>query len=217
IVFADAHLVVADKPHFLPVMPAGRFVAETLLSRLKTQLGNPDLVPLHRIDRETAGLVLFSANAETRARYQALFPQRAVDKQYEAIAPPLPSVSMPHVRHSHLQAGEPFFRMCEGGGTPNSATRIDVLDRRAHAWRYALQPVTGRKHQLRVHMAALGAPIVNDSLYPVLQPQGSEDFSKPLQLLAKTLRFIDPVDGRPRAFESDRSLAFAPLEGMTSA
>lgn len=207
IVFADEHLVVADKPHFLPVVPAGRFVSETLLSRLKAGLDNPALVPLHRIDRETAGLVLLSANAETRAAYQTLFQQRAIHKTYEAIAPPLPLLSMPYVHRSNLQASEPFFRMCEGDGVPNSQTRIDVIERRAHAWRYALQPVTGRKHQLRVHMAALGAPILNDRMYPTLQPQAAQDFSRPLQLLAKALRFADPLDGGTREFESRLALS----------
>lgn len=207
ILFADADLVVADKPHFLPVMPAGRFVAETLLSRLQSQLGNPDLVPLHRIDRETAGLVLFSARPDTRATYQALFRERDIEKQYEAVAPPLPSLSMPHVRSSQLRAGEPFFRMCEADGPPNSRSRIDVIERRAHAWRYALQPISGRKHQLRVHMAALGAPIVNDSLYPELHPRAPDDFSGPLLLLAKSLRFADPIDGKLREFESGLTLS----------
>ena len=206
ILFANADLVVADKPHFLPVMPAGRFVQETLLSRLQAQLGNRDLVPLHRIDRETAGLVLFSANADTRAAYQAMFQQRTIQKSYEAIAPPLQSLAMPHVHRSCMQAGEPFFRMRETNGAPNSHTRIDVIERGVHAWRYALQPVTGRKHQLRVHMAALGAPIVNDSLYPSLGARASDDFSLPLQLLAKSLRFVDPLEGTLRVFESDRSL-----------
>ena len=209
IVFADEHLVVADKPHFLPVMPAGRFVAETLLSRLRAQLDNPALVPLHRIDRETAGLVLFSARAATRDAYQSLFRQRGIEKRYEAIAPPLPSLAWPCERRSHLRAGEPFFRMREGDGASNSHTRIEVLERHEHAWRYALQPVTGRKHQLRVHMAALGAPIINDSLYPELQARAPEDFSRPLQLLAKALHFVDPVDGRPRQFESRRTLSMA--------
>lgn len=209
IVFADANLVVADKPHFLPVMPAGRFVRETLLARLQAQLGNADLVPLHRIDRETAGLVLFSASANTRSIYQALFQQRAIEKQYEAIAPPLPALLMPHLHSSHLRAGEPFFRMCEAEAAPNTQTRIDVIERGAHAWRYALQPITGRKHQLRVHMAALGAPIVNDSLYPRLRPRAVEDLSQPLQLLAKTLRFIDPIDGTVRWFESRQVLSLA--------
>ncbi len=188
-------------------MPSGRFVAETLLSRLQMQLGNPELVPLHRIDRETAGLVLFSARAETRAMYQALFSRRAIEKTYEAIAPPLPSLAMPHVHRSHLRTGEPFFRMCEADGAPNSHTRINVIERRAHVWHYALQPITGRKHQLRVHMAALGAPIVNDSLYPVLRAPAPEDFSRPLQLLAKSLRFVDPIDGTLREFESGLTLS----------
>lgn len=207
ILFADADLVVADKPHFLPVMPSGRFVAETLLSRLQAQLDNPHLVPVHRIDRETAGLVLFSAQTATRNTYQALFRQRDIEKKYEAIAPPLSSLVMPHVRDSHLQAGEPFFRTCEADGPPDSETRIDVIERRADFWRYTLQPVTGRKHQLRVHMAALGAPIVNDSLYPALCPREPDDFSRPLQLLAKSLRFVDPVDGSPRVFESRQTLS----------
>lgn len=207
ILFADNDLVVADKPHFLPVTPAGRFVAETLLGRLRQQLDNPMLVPLHRIDRETAGLVLFSANPHTRSAYQSLFPRRAIEKTYEAIAPPLPALSMPHVRLSHLRAGEPFFRMCEADGVPNSETRIDVIGREPLAWRYRLQPITGRKHQLRVHMAALGAPIVNDSLYPELAMRAPDDFSRPLQLLAKALRFNDPIDGQPRSFESRHMLS----------
>ena len=207
IVFADADLVVADKPHFLPVVPAGRFVRETLLARLQAQLGNADLVPLHRIDRETAGLVLFSANEQTRRAYQELFRKRLIRKSYEAIAPPLPALSMPHMHSSHLRAGEPFFRMCEADGAANSHTRIEVIERGADAWRYALQPVTGRKHQLRVHMAALGAPIANDSLYPALCPQAPGDFSRPLQLLAKSLHFADPIDGRERGFESGQVLS----------
>ncbi len=216
ILFADADLVVADKPHFLPVMPAGRFVRETLLSRLQAQLGNAGLAPLHRIDRETAGLVLFSANAKSRRAYQDLFRKRLIDKSYEAIAPPLPTLAMPCVRSSHLLTGEPFFRMREADGAPNSHTRIDVIERGVDAWRYALQPVTGRKHQLRVHMAALGAPIANDRLYPALQPQAALDFGRPLQLLAKALRFVDPIDGRQRTFESSRSLVEMGSEEMGS-
>jgi tRNA pseudouridine32 synthase / 23S rRNA pseudouridine746 synthase len=201
VLFADGHIVVADKPHFLPVTPAGGFVSETLLARLVRRFDNPDLVPLHRIDRATAGLVLFSANADSRARYQALFRDRRIDKQYEALAPALPQAVFPLAHRSRLERGEPFFRMREADGVANTETRIDVIDRGDTTWRYALTPVTGKKHQLRVHMAALGAPIVNDPVYPSLRTD-IEDYSRPLKLLAKSLAFVDPLNGEERRFES---------------
>lgn len=206
IVFSDAHLVVADKPHFLPVAPTGRFVEQTLLRRLTRRLDNPHLVPLHRIDRDTSGLVLFSANPASRGCYQALFRERRITKVYECIAPPLPGVGFPLLRRTRLVAAEPFFRMHETAGTPNSETRIDVLDRGCGDWRYRLHPVTGRKHQLRVHMAALGAPIRNDVCYPTLSRRAEGDYSRPLQLLARSLAFADPLDGLPRCFESGQEL-----------
>ena len=202
VLHVDAHLVVADKPHFLPVTPAGGYVRETLLARLVQRLGNPDLVPLHRIDRETAGLVLFSANPATRDAYQSLFRHRRIHKRYEAIAAALPGLAFPRVHASRLEEGEPFFRMREVEGVANSETRIDVIERAGEAWRYALEPVTGRKHQLRVHMAALGAPIRNDRLYPQLTPAADDDYTRPLQLLARSLVFADPLSGVERRFES---------------
>jgi len=201
VLYADAHLVVADKPHFLPVTPAGAYVRETLLARLVRRLGNPELVPLHRIDRATAGLVLFSANVATRDQYQSLFRERHIRKRYEAIAPGLPALSFPLVRASRLVAGEPFFRMQEVEGVWNSETRIDV-DSDGPSWRYSLQPFTGRKHQLRVHMAALGAPILNDPFYPHLTDVAGDDYARPLKLLARSLAFVDPLSGVVRRFES---------------
>ena len=202
VLHADAHLVVVDKPHFLPVTPAGDWVTETLLARLIRRLGNQDLVPLHRIDRDTAGLVLFSPNRASRGRYQALFRQRRIEKTYEAHAPALPHLGFPQIRATRLVRGEPFFRMQEIEGEANSETRIDVLLRGAGYWSYALRPMTGRKHQLRVHMAALGAPIVNDPLYPALRERNDVDFTRPLKLLAKSLRFVDPVSGEERDFQT---------------
>ena len=202
VLHADGDLLVADKPHFLPVTPAGPHVHETLLGRLIRRTGNHDLAPLHRIDRDTAGLVLFSANPDSRARYQALFRERRIQKGYEAIAPALPDVEFPHIRSSRIVAGEPFFRMQEIEGPANSETRIDVLERGDGYWRYALSPVTGRKHQLRVHMAALGAPIANDGMYPTLQHRAAGDYSSPLQLLAKRLSFVDPLSAAERTFSS---------------
>jgi tRNA pseudouridine32 synthase/23S rRNA pseudouridine746 synthase len=206
VLFADADLLVADKPHFLPVTPSGAHVHETLLGRLIRRTGNPDLVPLHRIDRETAGLVLFSTNPRTRALYQALFRERRIQKTYEAIAPPLPDIEFPHTRISRIVAGEPFFRMREVEGPANSETRIDVIARGDGAWRYALTPITGRKHQLRVHMAALGAPIADDWMYPTPRFRVDGDYSAPLQLLAKRLSFVDPFSGVERRLCSSHLL-----------
>jgi tRNA pseudouridine32 synthase/23S rRNA pseudouridine746 synthase len=202
----DEHLVIADKPHFLPVTPSGSFVEQTLLRRLIRRLDHPDLVPLHRIDRATAGLVMFSANRGSRAKYQAMFRERRIDKSYEAIAPPLPAAAFPLWRRTRIVAGEPFFRMREGEGEPNSETRIEVIERGDARWRYALFPVTGKKHQLRVHMAATGAPIIGDRLYPVLAEASPDDHDHPLQLLARRLSFIDPLSGAPRRFESRLAL-----------
>jgi tRNA pseudouridine32 synthase/23S rRNA pseudouridine746 synthase len=208
----DEHLVVADKPPFLPVVPSGGFVEETLLRRLMRRLDNPELVPLHRIDRATTGLVLFSANRATRSAYQALFQQQRIDKRYEALAPAMPERSFPLLRRTRLVRGEPFFRTVEIDGEPNSETRVDVMskghavDRGEEYWRYALSPITGKKHQLRVHMAALGAPIQNDPWYPTLTAHGGDDYQRPLKLLAKALAFVDPLSGQRREFESRQAL-----------
>lgn len=206
ILFQDEHLLVADKPHFLAVMPAGRFLQQTLLVRLKREFGLEHLVPLHRIDRGTAGVVVFSKNPRTRGAYQTLFPKREVEKFYEALAPALPDVSFPLTRKSRIEEGEPFFRMGEVDGAPNSETHIDVIATRGNMSLYGLRPITGRKHQLRVHLAALGAPIINDDFYPTLREEAEGDFSRPLKLLARAIEFDDPINGQRRRFESRRKL-----------
>ncbi|WP_282270085.1 pseudouridine synthase [Stenotrophomonas sp. PS02298] len=206
ILHQDEHLLVADKPHFLPVTPAGRFVRQTLLARLIASTGNRELVPLHRIDRGTAGLVLFSCNPQTRAAYQRLFAERRIDKGYEALAPALPTLQFPLQRNSRIGCGEPFFRMVELAGEANALSQVDVIERRGDVWHYALEPVTGRKHQLRVHMAALGAPIIGDDFYPQVIERAPEDYRQPLQLLARRLAFVDPLTGQQREFRSVREL-----------
>ncbi|MGE8496167.1 MAG: RluA family pseudouridine synthase [Pseudomonas sp.] len=208
VLYVDEHLLVADKPHFLPVMPAGEYVEQTLQARLAKRLGNDDLVPLHRIDRHTAGLVLFSTNRASRGAYQALFRERLMNKRYEALAPALPGLEFPLTRATRFEAGEPFFRMQEVPGAANTETRVEVAEKLGDLWRYALYPVTGKKHQLRVHMAALGAPICNDPFYPDVSESADapDDYSKPLKLLAHSLGFIDPVSGAERYFESQLSL-----------
>lgn len=206
VLYQDDHLVVADKPHFMPVTPSGRYLHSTLLVRLKHQLGLPDLAPLHRIDRDTAGLVMLSVQHSTRGTYHALFRDRQITKHYEAIAPWRADLAFPRDHASRLAEGSQFFRMQEVPGEPNSLTRIEVLEV-AEPWaRYRLSPVTGKRHQLRVHMAALGLPLRNDPLYPVVNDAPDGDYSRPLQLLARSLQFVDPITGEPRRFDSAQSL-----------
>jgi tRNA pseudouridine32 synthase/23S rRNA pseudouridine746 synthase len=206
VLFQDAHLVVADKPHFLPVTPSGHYLQETLLVRLKNLLGMDALSPIHRIDRETAGLVLFCVQPADRNAYQALFRDKAVNKHYEAIAPWRAEVNLPLVRCSRIVEDEPFFRQREVPGQANSETRVDVIEIRGARALYSLSPVTGKKHQLRVHMNALGLPIAGDRMYPPVANTPDDDFSQPLQLLAKAIEFTDPLTGQARRFESDLTL-----------
>jgi tRNA pseudouridine32 synthase/23S rRNA pseudouridine746 synthase len=207
ILHQDEHMVAVDKPHFLPVTPVGKYVQESLLVRLKRNLGLQDLAPLHRIDRETAGIVLFSVQPATRAVYSALFADRAISKHYEAIVRWPGGQALPAIHRSRLGSDDHFMRMKEIDGEPNSETHFRLLDERDGLAHLHLSPVTGRRHQLRVHCAALGMPILNDAIYPELRPEGADDFDHPLQLLAKEIAFRDPVSGRDRRFTSPRSLA----------
>ncbi len=216
VLFEDEHLVVADKPHFLPVTPGGRYVKETLLVRLKAQLPCPNLSPLHRIDRETAGLVLLSKRPQDRDAYQRLFRERRVNKIYEAIAPWCADLSGPLTRRSHiLEDEQAFYRMREArpdeGLAPNSETRIECIHREGERALYRLHPISGKRHQLRVHMLGLGLPIEGDQFYPVVRrgPDEAENFAEPLQLLARGIAFTDPVTGQPRHFASALRLTLA--------
>jgi tRNA pseudouridine32 synthase/23S rRNA pseudouridine746 synthase len=204
----DEHLLVADKPHFLPTIPTGRFLHETLLVRLKHKLELPHLTPIHRLDRETAGVVIFSHNPATRGLYQSMFQKRSVRKVYEALAAPLEGRSFPFTWRSRMVDGDKFFVMREIEGEPNSETLVELIERRGDVALYRLHPHTGRKHQLRLHMASLGAPILNDAFYPLAMPCKGDDFSAPLQLLARAISFDDPLTGAPRVFTSERQLAW---------
>lgn len=210
ILFHDEHLLVVDKPHFLPVTPGGSHLNETLLVRLKKQLGEADLTPIHRLDRETAGILLLSRQAATRGRYQSLFQRREIKKIYHAIARTCHEYSFPLQRMTRIAEDERFFVMRETEGATNAETWIDVLQSNRDWSLYELHPSTGVKHQLRVHMNALGAPILHDRFYPIVLPENTDNFAQPLQLLAKTIAFIDPISGKERQFESQQSLHLPP-------
>ncbi len=208
VLYQDEHLLVVDKPHFLPMIPTGRFLRETLLVRLKRRFELPHLTPIHRLDRETAGVVIFSHNLATRGIYQSMFQKRSVRKTYEALAAPIAGRDFPFTYRSRMVDGDKFFVMREEEGEPNSETLLEVVERRGDLVRYRLHPHTGRKHQLRLHMASLGAPILNDAFYPVALPCKGDDFSAPLQLLARSIAFDDPLTGQPRRFDSGRELSW---------
>lgn len=210
VLWQDEHLLVVDKPHFLPVVPSGKYLQETVLIRLKNALGLDALSPIHRIDRDTAGLVLFSKQVASRGAYQELFRSRQVDKTYECIAPWNPDLHWPLTRESRIAPSTHFMQQTEVEGSPNALTHITPLEVQGAWARYRLKPVSGQRHQLRVHMAALGLPMLNDGIYPALTPEGSADTTRPLQLLARSIAFTNPLTGQPLTFESQRSLQALP-------
>ena len=212
ILFQDKHILVADKPHFLPVTPSGLYLHQTLLNRLKKKTGIQSLSPIHRIDRDTAGLVIFSIQPEERASYQNLFRDRVVTKIYEAIAPysEVLNAKLPLTYRSHLEESEHFLQMIEVEGEPNTDTLIELITKNKPWAKYRLIPGSGKKHQLRCHLNALGVPIKNDQIYPILTPYQEYDLdvTRPLQLLAKELAFQDPITNTQRGFVSKRKLEF---------
>jgi tRNA pseudouridine32 synthase/23S rRNA pseudouridine746 synthase len=210
IVYRDERIVVADKPHFLATTPRGRHVTETALARLRRDLGLPRLSPAHRLDRLTAGLALFVVRPEDRGAYQTLFRDRLVRKEYEAVAAYDPEVELPRTVRSRIVKDRGVIAAREEPGPPNAESRVELLAHRGGLGRYRLVPATGRTHQLRVHMNALGLPLLHDPVYPRVLPEPApedEDFARPLQLLARTLEFTDPLSGRRMRFESTRELA----------
>lgn len=210
ILYQDDHILVADKPHFLPVTPSGLYLHQTLLNRLKKKTGLQHLSPIHRIDRDTAGLVIFCIQPNERAHYQNLFRDRAVTKVYEVIAPYSEELSakLPMMYQSRLEESEHFLQMREVAGEPNADTYIELIEVVKPWAKYRLTPGSGKKHQLRCHLNALGIAIKFDQIYPVLTPyqEYDLDFSKPLQLLAKEITFVDPVTGENRSFVSRREI-----------
>jgi len=212
IIFQNEHLLVADKPHFLPVTPAGQAVNECLLYRLQKRTGIPHLAPLHRLDRETAGLVLFSTVKADRASYAQLFAERKILKRYEAMAEVADQACVPRewLVENRLEAGDPWFTMRIAPGATNASTRIGLLKIQDGLGHFELTPQTGKKHQLRVHMMSIGFPILNDAFYPRVQANACGDFTRPLRLLAKHISFLDPITRTTLAFQSRLTLGHHP-------
>lgn len=206
IVYRDDALLVIDKPHFLPTIPRGGHILQTALVRLRTELDLQQLVPAHRLDRVTAGLVLFVVDQTLRGAYQTLFQDRKVHKEYEAIARFDPSLVLPTVVRSRIVTEKGDFTAREVPGEPNAHTTVELLEHRDGLGRYRLTPLTGRTHQLRLHMNSLGVPILGDDLYPTATGRAVDDFTDPLQLLASSIEFTDPISKSMRRFETGLGL-----------
>lgn len=202
VLHADDRVVVVDKPHFLATTPRGVHARETVLARLRETLALPDLAPAHRLDRLTAGVLLLTTAPRHRAAYAGLFQDRAVTKVYEALAPLDPSLTFPLRVRSRIVKERGRLQAREVAGEPNAETLIELVEARGEWGRYLLAPTTGKTHQLRLHLSGLGLPIVGDPLYPRVLDVARDDFTAPLQLVARRLSFVDPVDGTPRDFTS---------------
>lgn len=209
ILFQNDEILVSCKPHFLPVTPGGSYVDECLLNRLRKKTGNKDLVPVHRIDRETAGIVLFSVNRKTRGLYSGLFLNGKVEKTYQALSEYTHDPGKTEwIVENRIVKGEPWFRMKTAPGKENSRSMINLVEVKDNMASFVLRPVTGKTHQLRIHMSGLGFKILNDRYYPDLQPEKDDDFDNPLQLVAKMIKFHDPVTGKCMEFRSERKILF---------
>ncbi len=208
--YQDEHILIACKPHFLPVIPVGEYINECLLERLRQKYQLPDLVAVHRLDRETAGLVLFSKQPASRADYYQLFASGQIEKSYLAIAQIADHIQAEPGQQwqvfNRLEKSQPKFLMQQVAGEVNARSSIELLQRQGKLGLFKLRPHTGKTHQLRVHMLGLGLPLLHDKYYPQLQPKTALDFSQPLQLLAAELSFIDPLCGEKRVFCSSRQL-----------
>ncbi|MEO9220584.1 MAG: pseudouridine synthase [Mycobacteriaceae bacterium] len=202
----DENLLVVDKPPFLASTPRGVHVVESALVRLRCELGLPELSPVHRLDRLTAGVLVFTVRAEVRGAYQSLFDQRVVHKQYEARAGYDPALAFPRTVHSRIVKQRGVLAAQQLPGPANAETVIDLLAAHGDVATYRLSPTTGKTHQLRVHMNALGVPIINDNFYPRFYDVAVDDYSAPLQLLARSIAFTDPFSGARRCFASKRGL-----------
>ena len=205
IIYRDEDILVVDKPHGMPVTPSGEHVGRSVLIRLQRITGLPDLDPVHRLDRETAGVLMFSIKPGVRARYHQLFAEGRVEREYLAVARPAGPLNAVRWRlENRIERGEPWYRQRIVEGAVNAITEIELIDAQLEMGRFHLRPKTGKKHQLRVHMASIGCPILGDPFYPVVSEK--RDGDPPLQLLAKRLAFNDPLTGAAREFVSTRSL-----------
>ena len=207
ILYEDELIVLANKPHFMALHPGGSVINQCLINRLRVRTGSEQLIAAHRLDRATAGIVLLVKQSGHRDAYHGLFRHGQISKRYQALAKLPPELladyragrlSLPTrwTVKNRIDKGTPSFTMCVVDGEPNSHSEIALISIDGEIGRFELIPISGKTHQLRLHMKSLGMPILNDNFYPKLLPKEAEDITRPMKLLAQQLAFKDPVSGR---------------------
>jgi tRNA pseudouridine32 synthase/23S rRNA pseudouridine746 synthase len=191
VVWSGRHLMVVDKPPNLPVTPGGHWVRGCLLHLLLEATGNDEITPLHRLDRLTSGVVIFSQDAETRPHFARLFqPRPLVEKTYTAVCelrrePPPPRFTL---EHNIGRSDEDYWRQVVRPGLPvNARSEIEILAVDEDLVLARVRPSTGRKHQIRVQLADAGLPILGDPLYGTAPSHDPENLSLRLWLDARQL------------------------------
>ncbi|MEB0264960.1 pseudouridine synthase [Cryobacterium sp. 10I5] len=216
VIHRDERLVVIDKPAFLSTIPRGRHVVQSVVVRLRAELGLPELSPLYRLDRVTSGVLVLATERRWRGAYQSMFQRGEVAKTYRALAPARPELELPVTVRNHLSTRRGQWQAEVVPDAPvNAESLIELETSLGSAAVYRLTPSTGRTHQLRMHMLGLGIPIIDDPVYPVVRDVAIDDFSRPLQLLASAVSFTDPIDGHPRHFDSVHTLPLLPETGAS--
>ncbi|WP_238147690.1 MULTISPECIES: pseudouridine synthase [Micrococcaceae] len=220
VLYEDEYILAVDKPHSLPVTPRGSFVRQTAVTKLRVETDNELLSPVHRLDRLTAGVLLFAKTREARGPLQALFELQRVSKTYELIAPLTPLTpdagppdlpvypAEPRVMRSRIVKDASSLQAREVPGAPNALTGVVLLKEiEETGWGlYGANPLSGKTHQIRVHMNSLGRPIYGDPLYPRVHEDELRQPIGNLRLLAREVLLKNPFTQEYLRIRSDRTL-----------
>jgi 23S rRNA pseudouridine1911/1915/1917 synthase len=192
VVHQDERLVVVDKPAGVLVVPAPGRREATLVDRLTQQLGR-QVFAVHRLDEDTTGALVLALDDEARTGMEALFKAHAVHREYLALLASAPSPPSGKIESNLQEGGDGIVRVVPRGGL-RAVTHYEAVDRRGRCALVVCRLETGRRNQIRAHMAALGCPVAGDRKYGFRARPG-EHFAR-VMLHSWQLRFEHPIEGR---------------------